>query len=42
MPLWAREFRRRWRYFLPRLIWYGVIAAYLAAWICLVLPTGDE
>jgi uncharacterized membrane protein len=40
MVYWAQELRRRWRYFLPRLIWYVGIAAFVVAFVYMALPTG--
>ncbi len=39
MPCWVRELHRRWRYFIPRVIWCLAIALFIAVWIYVALQT---
>jgi hypothetical protein len=39
MPYWVRELRRRWRYLIPGVIWFVVVALLIAVWIYVVRQT---
>ena len=39
MPNWVRKPRRRWRYFIPGLIWFAAVALFIAVWIYVALQT---